>query len=165
MQFRQRPRGESAWINGFRHLSDVPCDLRVPLQVVDESGVCGSEEALATRSESCLRRRPRFLDAFVSGQQGLEIRALEFRATVYHHDLGEPRVPTHALPQDYHAGPIAGRIESETQRKTPPGERVREQRHPRAAQHAASVRTDEFHVQLGVINVTNLEWPVAVAGE
>ena len=38
MQFRQRPGGESAWINGFRHLSDVPCDLRVPLQVVDESG-------------------------------------------------------------------------------------------------------------------------------
>ena len=106
----------------------------------------------------------RFLDAFVSCQQSLEVRALEFRTAVDHDDLGEPSIPAHALPQDHHAGAVAGRIKSETQRKAPPGKSVGEQRHPWTAQDAASVRTDEFHVQLGMIDVANFERPVAVAG-
>src|SRR5438445_5476888 len=103
MQFRKRPGGEFARINGFRHLADVPCDLCVPLQIVNESGVCGSEEALATRSKPRFRRRPGFLDAFVSCQQSLEVRTLEFRAAVDYDNLGEPSIPAHALPQDHHA--------------------------------------------------------------
>src|SRR5258708_15881714 len=164
MQFRKRPGREFARIHGFRHLADVPCDLRVPLQIVNEPGICGSEETLATRSKPRFRRRPRFLDAFVSCQQSLEVCALEFRAAVDHDNLGEPSIPPHALPQDHHARAVAGRVKGETQRKTPPGKGVSEQRHPRTAQDAASVRTDEFHVQLGMIDVTNFEWPVAVAG-
>src|SRR5438093_4718411 len=100
MQFRKRPGGKFARINGFRYLPDVPCDLRVALQIVDESGVCCSEKALAARSEPRFRWRPGFLDAFVSCQQGLEVRTLEFRAAVDQDDLGEPSVPAHALRQD-----------------------------------------------------------------
>src|SRR5260370_32773964 len=79
MQFRQGPGGEVARIKGLCHLPDVSRDLRVPLQVVAESGACGSKEPLATRSEPRFRRWPRLFGALVSCQQGFEVRTLEFR--------------------------------------------------------------------------------------
>jgi hypothetical protein len=59
---------------------------------------------------------------------------------------------------------VARRIEREIKRKAPPRKGVHEKRHPWAAQKPASVRTDEFHVQFGMINVPDFKWPVTMAG-
>src|SRR5438093_7425291 len=47
--------------------------------------------------------------------------------------------------------------------QTPAGEGIDEQCHPWAPQNATGTGTDQFHVQLRMVDMTDLEWPVAVA--
>ena len=63
----QGPDGLRPRRNGFRHLPDMAHHLRVPLQVVDKTGVGRPKQALANRTETRLGTRTRFLGAFIAG--------------------------------------------------------------------------------------------------
>jgi len=55
-------------VDGLRDLPDLPHDLGVAEQVVDELGVSGAEESLADRAKPGLGRRARLLHALVPGE-------------------------------------------------------------------------------------------------
>ena len=162
IKLRERPSRVSLRIHGFGDLPDVSHNLCVSPQVVHELGVTHLENALANGPEPWLRRRSNLFGALVIGQQRLEIRTFEFFPSVNHHDLRKPLVSAHALTQDHHARTITWWVEGEIDRRHAPAVGVDEQRQPRAAQYPPRARTDDLHIQFGVVDMANFERPVPV---
>src|SRR5436189_2704167 len=82
-EWLQRPYGQFFRIDRLRHLPDVARHLSIAEQVVEELRVGRAEYALDQGTEPGLCRRPRFLRAFVAGQERLEIGAVEFGTAIH----------------------------------------------------------------------------------
>jgi len=102
--------------------------------------------------------------ALVVGEQRFEISAFEFLPSINHHDLRKPLVAAHALTQDHHARTITWRIEGEINRRHSPAVSVDQEGHPRAAQYTPRLRTDDLHIQFGVVDMSDFKRPVSVPG-
>lgn len=100
----------------------------------------------------------------MSGEERLEIRAFELLPTVDHHDLGQTVIATDAFTKNHHAGAVTRRIEREIDRQQPATVRVNQDRHPRPAQHTACARTNEFNVQLCMVDMPNFKWSISMPG-
>src|SRR5260370_36682528 len=111
MQIGQGPYGFLLRVDARRDLSYLAHNLGIATEIVDELRVASPEEPFHYRAKACLGRRPGFLSAFVSGQQGLEIDTAEFRASINYKDLRDTIVAGHAFSDDCHAGAITGWIE------------------------------------------------------
>ena len=162
MQVWQRPCRECLRVHRLGDLPDITRDLRIAFQVVNELGVRRSKQPFARRSEPRLGRRSCLLCAFVPRQQRLEISALKLAAPVYNQNLRKSSESTDAFPQGHHAGSIARRIERQVEGKRPARECVGEQRQPWPSQPMARAGYT-LNVQLSVIDMRNLQWPVAVS--
>src|SRR5207245_1128353 len=71
--------------------------------------------------------------------------------------LGQVRVPAYAFPQDHHTGAVAGGIEGQVHSKHTAAEGIRDQRQPRSSQSVAGARTNELHIELGVVDMCDFE--------
>src|SRR6202162_886497 len=131
---------------------------------MNEARVRDPEEALAHRAESRLGRRPSLFRAFVTGQQSFEIDAVKLAPPIQDDDLRQSPVTAHAFSQNHHAGTITGRVEGHVEREDAPAEGVDQESHPRPPENLARMARNYLHVQLGVIDVPNLERTVPVPG-
>src|SRR5271156_1071034 len=161
MQLRQRPCCKPLWVDRLGNLPDVPRNLRVASQIVDELGVHNTEIPLADRAESRLRRRPCFLRAFIPRQQCLKVRASKLATSVDNQNLRKSAKAANAFAQDHHARTVARWIEGEIERQGSARERIGQQRQPGAAEHLAGT-SDTLHIQLCMVHVGYLEWAIAV---
>ena len=130
---------------------------------MNELRVCGPKESLADRAEAGLCGGTRLLRTLITGQERFEVGALEFGATINDDHLWQAPLPPDAVPQNHHAGPVARSVERQIQRKAAPRKGIGQNRHPRPPKPAARMRTDNFNVQLSVINVTDFEGAVSMA--
>jgi hypothetical protein len=73
-------------------------------------------------------------------------------------------VPAEALADDAHATAVAGRLEGDAPREDGSRRRVEKQGEPRLGEILAAAAADELEVELRVVDVTDLERPLAVAG-
>jgi transposase InsO family protein len=135
------------------------CERLFGTFVVDNKS---AENALANGPEPWLRRWSYLFGALVIGQQCLEISAFELFPSINHHDLWKSLVSAHALTQDHHARTITGWIEGEIDRRHSPAVSVDQQGHPRAAQYPPRARTDDLHIQFGMVDMADFERPVSV---
>ena len=123
-----------------------------------------AKQAFAHGAKTWLGVGPRFLGAFVAGQERLEVDAFELPSAIYDHDLRQTAVSTHAFAQNHHARAVAGRIEGEVDGQQPPGKGVDEKGRPGTTQIPPGARANELDVQLGVVDVADLERPIPMPG-
>lgn len=105
----------------------------------------------------------RFLGAFVARQERLEVGAAEFGSPVNHYALGQAVMPAHALPEHHHAGAVARLLEVHMEHEDAARKRIDHQRHPWPAELVRAGRVGQFDVQLGMVKMTDLKRPVAMA--
>src|SRR5271157_3089168 len=162
IQLREMPDRLALGVDGLGHLPDITRDLGIAFEVVNELRVGRAEETLDQGSEPRLCRRASLFGAFVPCEQTFEKHAAEFSPTVNDYRLGQVRVSAHAVPQGHHTRAVTGGVEGHVRRKNTAAEGIRDQRQPRSSQNAAGLRTDNLHVELGVVNVCDFEGTIAV---
>ena len=121
------------------------------------------KHALTNGAEPRLGWRPGLLGAFVACEQGFEVKALEFLATVYHEDLGKTAMTSHALSQNHHAGAVAGWIKGKHDRQQTTRESVGQQGQPGTAKVTTRLRADKLDIKFGVIDVADVIGTVPMA--
>ncbi len=77
--------------------------------------------------------------------------------------MRQPLLALHACPQHEHAGAIAGRVEAEGESQEAPRKGVREEGRPGASEVAPGARADQLDIELGVVDVADLERPIPMA--
>lgn len=162
MEGAEAPYRLSLRVVALRDLPDVTPDLGVAAQIVKELRVGGAEKPFANRTKPGFGGRPRFLGALIFGQECFEIRALELGTAVDNDNLWKTIVPRDTIPQNHHAGSVTRLIECQVKRETPSGKRIGEDRHPWSAKGSASLGTNNFHVQLSMVDMADLKRTIAM---
>ena len=137
MQLRQGPYRKPFRIHGLGDLADVPHDLGIALEIVNELRVRRAKQPFARGTEPRFSRRPSLLRAFIAGQQRFKIRAFELAPSVDYEDLRKPAESPDTFAQGHHAGTVARWIERQMECERAAGERVSEQCQPWPSQHVA----------------------------
>ena len=79
-----------------------------------------------------------------------------------HHDLRDTVVAAHTLTQNHHAGAVTRRVKRKIHGQYPAAVSVDQESHPRATQHAPGAGANDFHIQLGVVHMSDFKGAVSV---
>lgn len=104
-----------------------------------------------------------FLAQAYRAKQCLEVDALELRPAVDDYCLWQPLVAAHTLTQRQHAGPVTGWVEGQAYGQQPAREGIAQERCPRPSQVSPGAGADQLHVQLCVVEMSELERAVPVS--
>src|ERR1019366_6614642 len=162
VEVSQRPNCLFLWLNLFRHLPNPLHDLCVSQKIMNELGIRRPEESFTYRSVAWLGPGARFLGAAVIGCQRFKVRAIKFSASVHYHDLRQTPIPPNALSEEHHTGAVARRIKSKIDDKQTPSKCIHQKRSPRPTERASSSCTDQFHIQQGMVEMADFEWPITM---
>src|SRR6266705_1255518 len=162
IQSSERPLGVALGIDGFGDLTHLRGELRIASQIMNELGVGRAEEPFTDGPKPGLAWWPSLLRALEAREQRIEIQAVELLAAIDDEALGKAAVAADALPQDHHAGTVAGRIKCQKERQQPAGEGIGHEGIPGTPRVLARPRAHEFDVEFGMIDVRNVPRTVAV---
>src|SRR2546427_7387834 len=162
IQSSERPLGVALGIDGFGDLTHLRGELRIASQIMNELGVGRAEEPFTDGPKSGLAWWPSLLRALEAREQRVEIQAFELLAAIDDEALRKAAVAADALPQDHHAGTVAGRIKRQKERQEPAGAGIGHEGIPGTPQVLARTRAHQFDVELRMIDVTNVPRTVAV---
>src|SRR5262245_1546238 len=148
VEFSERLLRVALGIDGLGDLPHLRGKLRIASQIMNELGVGRAEEPFTDGPKPGLGWWPRLLRALEAREQRVEIQAVELLAAIDDKALRKTAMAADALPQDHHAGTVAGRIKREKERQQPAGEGIGQEGIPGTPQVLARTRAHQFDVEL-----------------